>query len=384
MTETPAWPTASRSCPLCGQPMGATGCPTHGFPAAPTIAEPPGYPAGPPPAEYPPAEYPPTGYQPTDYPATEYPPLGSPPPYPQLGSPDPLVRSGAGYPPADPTPSGHAGFAPPPRSRRQVGAGQIAVGGVGVLLLAAIVVLAVIANNLNDSLHQLRRDSDHNAQQLKSANDVLGSLEKRTSKLEAKTGSDIDTQGVAQKVLPSVFTVIAGDALGSGFAFGKDGDNVLIITNAHVVADQEKAHKTDVTVAKNNSRATFPGKITRYDPDLDLAVISLKGSYTVLKPSPGSVRPGQAVVAVGAPLGLQGTVTAGVVSQLRDDLPGKPAKVKAMIQHSALITHGNSGGPLVDDEGRVVGVNSSGIENASGLNFAIPVNEICSHNLVNC
>jgi hypothetical protein len=365
--------------------MGATGCPTHGFPAAPAIADPPGYAAGSPGAAPYPAEAPyPAPEYPAQYPVEEYPPLGSPPPYPQLGSPDPLAQPGAGYPPAGSAPAGHAGFAPPPRARRQLGAVRIAAGGGGVLLLIAVVALALIANNLNNSVHQLRRDSNHNAQQLKSANDVLGSLEKRTSKLEAKTGSDIDTQGVASKVLPSVVTIVAGDALGSGFAFGKDGDNVLIITNAHVVADQEKAHKTDVTVAKNNSRATFPGKITKYEPDLDLAVISLKGTYAVLKPSPGDVKPGQAVVAVGAPLGLQGTVTAGVVSQLRTDLPGKPAKVRGMIQHSALITHGNSGGPLVDDEGRVVGVNSSGIENASGLNFAIPASEICSHNLVNC
>jgi S1-C subfamily serine protease len=157
--------------------------------------------------------------------------------------------------------------------------------------------------------------------------------------------------------------------IGSGFVISPNG---LIITNAHVVADADT-----VTVSFQNGQI-LEGKVLGKDPVTDVAVIrvSAENLPTVTIGDSDKVRQGQWAIAIGNPLGLQETVTVGVISGTeRSSMAiGIPDKRIGFIQTDAAINPGNSGGPLLNARGEVIGVNTAIIQGTQGLGFAIPIN----------
>jgi S1-C subfamily serine protease len=178
--------------------------------------------------------------------------------------------------------------------------------------------------------------------------------------------------GVAARLTPRVASLrvprqgASGEGLGSGVVFTGDG---FLLTNAHVVG------RASTGTASFSDGTSVPFRVVGADPLSDLAVLRATGET----PEPAELGEadrlvvGQLVVAVGNPLGLAGSVTAGVVSALGRSLPARGRVIEDVIQTDAALNPGNSGGALADADARVVGINTAvaGV----GLGMAVPVND---------
>ena len=161
--------------------------------------------------------------------------------------------------------------------------------------------------------------------------------------------------------------VVPSRGKGSGFIVSKEG---YILTNNHVV---DGADKIKVTLLDGR---TFDAKKVGQDPTFDLAVIKIKASDLPILPLGDSdvTEVGEWVVAIGKPLGFENSVTAGVVSAKNRTLQAPGVNFQGFMQTDAAINPGNSGGPLIDLNGKVVGINTAIVPYAQGIGFAIPVN----------
>ncbi|GAA4575666.1 hypothetical protein GCM10023176_45400 [Micromonospora coerulea] len=183
----------------------------------------------------------------------------------------------------------------------------------------------------------------------------------------------------AQKTVPGVVSVMAGGAAGSsatGSGFAID-DQQHIVTNDHILA----RGGGPVTVELPDGRR-FTAEVIGREPRSDLAVLKVPASAGLAPlplAKPNSVRVGEPVLAVGSPLGLAGTVTAGIVSALNRQVRIGPGRHTA-VQTDASINPGNSGGPLVNARGEVVGVNTAIAtidgNGSIGIGFAIPIDQV--------
>src|SRR5512141_2669246 len=162
--------------------------------------------------------------------------------------------------------------------------------------------------------------------------------------------------------------VYSSQSLGSGFVWSSDG---IIVTNNHVVEGASK-----ITVNFNDGRQV-EARLIGVDPDSDLAVLRVDSRGLTAAPigTSSDLLIGETVVAVGNPFGLSGSVTTGVVSALGRSVPSKEEgrTFTDFIQTDASINPGNSGGPLLNIEGKLIGINTAIFANAQGIGFAIPV-----------
>lgn len=252
--------------------------------------------------------------------------------------------------------------------------------------LAALAIGAILGGGAGAGTAILLDDDDAATNSPSSSLDDAASDDADDSNPGAETAALSDVGQVAEQVLPSVVSIQAvtpaGTSGGSGVVISSDGQ---ILTNNHVVAG---AGDGALTVSFSDG-TTAQADVIGTDPDTDLAVIQAQDVSDLTAASLGSsgdVTVGQQVVAIGSPLGLDGTVTTGIISALDrtveagDGSQQGESSIFSAIQTDAPINPGNSGGPLVNMSGEVVGINSAILTTGSatgsiGLGFSIPIDQ---------
>ncbi|HEX3337507.1 MAG TPA: trypsin-like peptidase domain-containing protein [Jatrophihabitans sp.] len=200
------------------------------------------------------------------------------------------------------------------------------------------------------------------------------------------TRNPTSVAGIAKRVGPAVVSIAVQTpdefAIGSGVVIDRYGD---VLTNNHVVAAAAQTEGSSIVVTFSND-ATAKAKIVGQDPASDLAVLKVPSDELTVASLGNSdtIAVGDPVIAIGSPLGLQGTVTAGIVSALHRPIQetnddGSPGAYLDAIQTDAPINPGNSGGALVNSSGAVIGINSAASlgtsqGSISGIGYAIPIN----------
>ncbi|XGV98232.1 MAG: HhoA/HhoB/HtrA family serine endopeptidase [Leptolyngbya sp. BL-A-14] len=200
---------------------------------------------------------------------------------------------------------------------------------------------------------------------------MTGSDENFISAVADKTGAAvvrIDSSRTVGRSRQTNGRMVRGT--GSGFIIKADG---LVLTNAHVVDGA-----SSVTVTLKDGRE-LTGKVLGKDELTDVAVVKIQATNLPTAPIGNSdqIKPGEWAIAIGNPLGLDNTVTAGIISGTgrSSGTIGAPDKRVSFIQTDAAINPGNSGGPLLNQQGQVIGMNTAIIGGAQGLGFAIPINQ---------
>ncbi|MFF2805839.1 S1C family serine protease [Streptomyces sp. NPDC058000] len=357
-------------------PAPASGDPTQAAPATP--------PAAPPPPEYAPRAAEPGAAGPADHDRTQ-----SLPPTPAAQQEQPAAPA-APYAAAGHGPAGgwgappHGGGGDPWAVPGHQPAPQKRSGG----LIAAVLVAALVAGGVGGGIGYWAAGR----------NDSGSTTVAASGDPEALNRKPTSVSGIAQRALPSVVTIEAqgasGDGgTGTGFVYDKQGH---ILTNNHVVASAADGGRLTATFSNGKK---YDAEVIGHAQGYDVAVIKLKNAAgATLNPLPlgksADVQVGDATIAIGAPFGLSGTVTTGIISAkdrpvASSDGGGSSASYMSALQTDASINPGNSGGPLLDAGGNVIGINSaiqsagngggvggeSGQSGSIGLGFAIPIDQ---------
>ncbi|HEX3568040.1 MAG TPA: trypsin-like peptidase domain-containing protein [Acidimicrobiales bacterium] len=235
------------------------------------------------------------------------------------------------------------------------------------LALAAVLLIALIGDHL-----YLQHAIDSNRRAVTSLTQRLAAQQAATNALATRVGGlalTADPAAVAAHVRASVYTINTPEGLGTGWVVSSANGSSSLVTDYHVV-DSVWTASGAKTVQVDQNSTNLTGTITKVDEGDDLALITVKASLTPLVRATVSAMIGDEVLVVGSPLGLSGTVANGIVSSFRNGL----------IQFSAPISPGDSGGPVVNTTGQVIGVAESKLvgTGVEGLSFAIPVATVCS------
>ncbi|WP_067456960.1 trypsin-like peptidase domain-containing protein [Actinomadura macra] len=290
-----------------------------------------------------------------------------------------------GPPPGGPRPMGFGGppgtgpnWAPVPAMPSSSGRGP----GLGLLAVVALIV-ALVAGAVGAGIGVIATGDDDDGGAVS-----LGGTTGNDTKVQNRPPDSV--AGVAQRVLPSVVMIRVQSSQGEVGGTGFIVNGGYVVTNNHVVAGGGSGQIQIVF----NDKKTLPATVKGADPSSDVAVLKPEGQHSLPALQVGdsaAIAVGDPVIAIGSPLGLQGSVTTGIVSSLNRAVPtqgegGADASYLNAIQTDAAINPGNSGGPLVDAKGRVIGINTAiatlggqsmgeGQGGSIGLGFAIPINQ---------
>ena len=272
---------------------------------------------------------------------------------------------------------------------------KILIGSFSFVVLVLIILLGFMNytlyvqetqhySNLKDTLSELQTSTQT---QINSLTTNLVQLQNSTQSTQQqinllKAGTSDDFSGIIQTALPSVVTVKTSAAQGTGFLITSNG---YIVTNANVLADANGNLASNIRVVTNNQN-TINAQFIGYDGNMDVALLKISGNYQALTLGNSSkVQIGDKVIAIGDPLGLQFSVSEGIVSAI--DRQGSNG-LNDYIQTDASLNPGNSGGPLIDKNGQVIGINNFKISGGENLGFALEsiyvkqaINSIAQQNL---
>lgn len=200
----------------------------------------------------------------------------------------------------------------------------------------------------------------------------IDALERRAGDLEKELGASFNSAEIAAAALPSVFRVEAGGVFGTAFAVGRQpASGTNLVTNYHVVRALYEGGGREVSLQRRDER--YSAVIVKVEPDKDVALLESQEKFNPLATATEDLRSGEPIVVVGAPLGLEDSVTTGVVSGFRR-LPEAPGDV---IQFDAAINPGNSGGPVINSKKQVVGIATLKAQEAEGIGLAVPIDVAC-------
>lgn len=269
---------------------------------------------------------------------------------------------------------------------------KIVLGGFGTIVVIFMVVFGILLNGLivkqqinhNDvtnKIGELQADTHTKLNQLTfnliqaqtnirdlnqdlgNLNQELGSIGEKFDLLKASASADFS--GIIGEVVKSVVTVKTNVGQGTGFIIDERG---YVITNAHVLSGGTKLWVSDYE--QNNFETQFIG----YNAEFDIALLKISGEFTKLElDDSNDIQIGEKVIAIGNPLGLQFSVTEGIVSGIHRIGINN---VEAYIQTDAALNPGNSGGPLINKQGKVIGINNFKISGGESLGFALESNYI--------
>lgn len=256
-----------------------------------------------------------------------------------------------------------------------------------VLLNGLIVKQQINHNDLTNQIKSLEIDTQfkfnelttniiNTQSKLKNLNEEIGTIDEEFNVLKASTSADFS--GIIENSIKSVVTIRTDVSQGTGFIVSENG---YVLTNAHVLSEGNIIQILDY---EQNS---FNSELIGYDLNFDLALLKIDGNFEKLNlANSNNLKIGEKVIAIGNPLGLQFSVSEGIISGIHRVGVNN---VEAYIQTDAALNPGNSGGPLIDKEGEVIGINNFKINGGESLGFALEsnyikeiVNEIANQTLI--
>jgi S1-C subfamily serine protease len=262
--------------------------------------------------------------------------------------------------------AGRPAWPEPDRPRRR----QVALVAVGFVWVAALTGLGLAqVGALRGQLGEARKALDEVGGRVRALQRDLRAVDRELARVQGRLPPDV--AGLVARVRGSIFTVEAGGVQGTGFvvrAEAPPGFRSAILTNAHVVEAAVRDRRTPVFVSQGSRR--LEARLGAWDEAHDLALLFV---VPWCRPLPwwddGGHRPavGDFVLAIGSPYRLEGSSTTGVISKI----------TRSLIQTDAAVNPGNSGGPLLNRYGEVVGVVSYRLSVAQNINFAVPIQVAC-------
>ncbi len=229
-------------------------------------------------------------------------------------------------------------------------------------------------NNLENEIKNVQADTQNKLNQittnvmetqddLNSLNSQIGSISEQFSELKASAGEDFS--GIIEKAVKGVVTIRTDIGQGTGFIISKDG---YVVTNAHVLSGGSQVQA--ITYKQDIINAQLIG----YDTIYDVALLKIPGDQEALiLADSNDIQVGEKVIAIGNPLGLQFSVSQGIVSGIHRIGPNG---LESYIQTDAALNPGNSGGPLINKQGKAIGINNFKIGTGESLGFALESNFI--------